>query len=76
MKQTTVPAEVVVSDALWHRAGAPADVEGEQWLLGGRAHEVVGVMPPTLAIVPVVDLWLPLRVAPNDNSLNYTLLAR
>lgn len=75
-EQPTAPAEVVISDALWNRAGAPADIVGQQWLLGGRAHEIVGVMPPTLAIVPVVDLWLPLRVAPNDNSLNYTLLAR
>lgn len=73
---TIAAAEVVISDALWKRAGSPADVVGQQWLLGGRAHEVVGVMPPTLAIVPAVEVWLPLQVTPNDNALNYALLAR
>jgi putative ABC transport system permease protein len=70
------PRVVIISDALWRRFGAPADVIGSPWLLGGEPHEVVGVMPPAFAAVPRADLWLPLRLSPVDNTINYALLAR
>src|SRR5262245_34740937 len=55
----------LVSDGLWRRrfAADPALV-GRTILLDGRAHTVVGIMPPAFRFPvqgPEAELWLPLR---------------
>lgn len=70
------PQVAIISEALWRRFGGAADVIGQQWLLGGQPHEIVGVMPASFATTPAADLWLPLRLAAIDNTNNYTVLAR
>ncbi|MEK9499583.1 ADOP family duplicated permease [Gaopeijia maritima] len=61
--EASAAAVVVVGDALWKRrfGGAP-DVVGRSVTLNGRAHVVVGVMPPGFAFPLSEELWVPLRV--------------
>jgi putative ABC transport system permease protein len=51
----------VISDRLWRsQFGARTDIVGESIQLGGRAVQVVGVMPPELAFPwEDVDVWRP-----------------
>jgi predicted permease len=44
--------------------------------LGGIAHTIVGVMPAAFRSIPAADVWTPLRLSPNDNSLNYSVIGR
>ena len=54
-------AVVVLSDALWReRFGTARDVLGADILLEGRAHTVIGVMPPTFRDPTGAAFWLPL----------------
>jgi predicted permease len=54
-------AVVVISHGLWHRRfGGATDVLGKSITLNGRAHEIVGVMPPELAVPDEAELWKPL----------------
>jgi predicted permease len=54
----------VISDGYWARrfARSPAAI-GHALLIGGRAFEIVGVMPPAFA-VPRIDVWLPAQTPP------------
>jgi putative ABC transport system permease protein len=71
------PDVAVISDALWRRAfGGRSDVLGEQVLLGGTPHQVIGVMPDAFHSTPAVDVWTPLRLSDRDNSVNYFVLGR
>ena len=75
--QPTGPRAVILSDHLSRRLfGGRKDVLGESLQLGGTAHTVVGVMPPSYWQTPAVDLWTPLRVPPTDNSWNYPVIGR
>jgi putative ABC transport system permease protein len=75
--QANGPAAVVLSDAIWRRYfdGGP-DVIGSVVQLGGNPYNVVGVMPDTFHSIPPADIWTPLRVSPQDNTLNYTVVGR
>ncbi|MDA8021052.1 MAG: ABC transporter permease [Thermoanaerobaculia bacterium] len=56
---------VVLSHGLWQsRNGADPSVVGSDVELDGRAHRVLGVMPPEFTFPPrlPVAVWLPLRV--------------
>jgi predicted permease len=54
---------VVVSHAFWRdRLGAEARALGRSVVLDGRAHVVVGVMPPAFRHPYDADVWLPSRV--------------
>ena len=67
---------VLISDGLWRQAfGAAPDIVGQQVDLGGRAHTVIGVMPPE-ARYPIgraVSAWVPLTgyIDPRDPSSAY-----
>jgi putative ABC transport system permease protein len=56
-------AVVVLSYGLWQRKfGGAADALGKTVVLNGRAHEIIGVMPPELALPRNAQLWKPLAV--------------
>ena len=68
---------VVVSHDIWERVFLRRpDAIGQVVTLGGTPHEVVGVMPRGFRSIPAADVWTPLRLASQDNSLNYVMLAR
>jgi predicted permease len=59
-------AVVLLSHGLWQRKfGGTADVIGKTMLLNGRAHEIIGVLPPELQVPDKAQLWKPL--APPEN---------
>ncbi|MFA5910581.1 MAG: ADOP family duplicated permease [Vicinamibacterales bacterium] len=71
------PNAVVVSHDIWRRAfGQRRDAVGLVVTLGGTPHEVIGVMPEGFQSIPPADVWTPLRLSNQDNSVNYVLLAR
>jgi putative ABC transport system permease protein len=62
-------AVIVLSHGLWQRKfGGSPDVLGRTIVLSGRAHEVIGVMPPQLQLPDKAELWKPL--APDENLRN------
>jgi len=68
---------VVVSHEIWERVFlSRSDTIGQVVTLGGTPHEVVGVMPRGFRSIPPADVWTPLRLANQDNSVNYVTLAR
>ncbi|MDP2321098.1 MAG: ADOP family duplicated permease [Acidobacteriota bacterium] len=68
---------VVVSHDVWERVFLRRpDAIGQVVTLGGTPHEVVGVMPQGFHSIPPADVWTPLRLASQDNSVNYAMLAR
>jgi predicted permease len=58
-------AVVVLSDDLWRRRfDARPTVIGDSIQLDGRAHTIVGVMPPTFAHpYPIAQLWTPVELS-------------
>lgn len=58
------PAVALVSHGLWQRhfGGDPA-VIGRELLLEGRAHSIVGVMPPGFDIPYSAEVWVPMQVS-------------
>ena len=73
------PLAAVLSDGLWRRQfnGDPAAV-GTSILLGESSYVVVGVMPPSFAAIPPVDLYVPLRPSTTGpgGGFNYGVTAR
>ncbi|MBW3534234.1 MAG: ABC transporter permease [Gemmatimonadetes bacterium] len=58
-------AVVVLGHSLWQSAfGADRGVLGTDVVLGGRAHRVVGVLPPGLSFLGDADLLVPLGASP------------
>jgi putative ABC transport system permease protein len=52
---------VVISHGLWQRRFAGAsDVAGRTVTLNGQPHEIIGVMPGTLAVPEKAEVWKPL----------------
>jgi putative ABC transport system permease protein len=75
--QANGPRAVVLGEPLWRRLfGARQDAIGEDVLLGGVRHTIVGIMPAGFRTMPAADVWTPLRLSPTDNSSNYTVLGR
>lgn len=64
---------VVLADGLWRtRFGADPGVVGRAVEIDGANVEVVGVMPPGFAFsLPETQLWLPMRLDPEDLRLGY-----
>jgi predicted permease len=62
------PHAVILSHALWRqRFGGDPGVLGRTIQIDGFAHEIVGVMPAGFAFpAPAVDVWIPMRVDPNN----------
>jgi putative ABC transport system permease protein len=58
-------AVVVISHDLWQRRfGGAGDILGRTISLGGRPHEVIGVMPATLRWPEKAEFWTPLAPSP------------
>ena len=57
-------AVVVVSDDLWRRRFDARSIVGDSIELDGRAHTIVGVMPPTFAHpYPNAQMWTPVELS-------------
>ena len=79
--QPRAPTVAVISERLWRtRFGATADVIGKKVVLGSELAEIIGVMPERFRFPSAaIDVWLPLRLDPNDpfpGGFNYTVFAR
>lgn len=71
------PDAVILSFDLWQRMlQGRSDAVGQVVSLGGTPHEVIGIMPEGFRSVPPADAFVPLRLSPVDNTLNYLLLIR
>lgn len=68
---------VVISEALWtSRLGGDAAVLGKAITVEGEPHTIIGVVPrdfrvPTGARLATGDLWLPLRLTPNQREQRF-----
>jgi predicted permease len=67
------PAVAVISHALWQeRFGGDAAVLGRTLKLNGRAHEVIGVLPPQADAYPGgIRLWVPMQGDPAQQGQSY-----
>ncbi len=64
--------QVVISDRLWRSALAGRPLERSALRVGGRAVEVVGVLPAGVRFpTPDVDLWMPLAPIGNELRRDY-----
>jgi predicted permease len=73
------PALTVLSDRIWRSAfGADPSVIGQQIMLKGEPHIVVGVMPPGFKSNSDADLWTPIRPSTTGEGggNNYGVVAR
>jgi putative ABC transport system permease protein len=60
---------VLISHGLWQRRfGGTQDVIGRTISLGGRQHEIIGVMPPTLRFPDKAEFWVPLAPDRDDRE--------
>ncbi|HXE60338.1 MAG TPA: ABC transporter permease [Gemmatimonadaceae bacterium] len=71
----------VLSDGLWRsHYGADPSVIGKKVLIYGKSTEIIGVMPASFRFPrTTTQLWLPLRLDPNDpqsGGFNYDAVAR
>lgn len=58
-------AVVIITDALWQTLfGRRPSAVGELLMLNGRAHTVVGVLPPMRDYLGPVDLYVPMQFPP------------
>jgi putative ABC transport system permease protein len=64
---------VVLGDGLWRRrfAGDPG-VIGREVTINGRAHVVIGVLPPKMRFPEASELWLPLAPGEAKDQRNWT----
>ncbi|HEY2376356.1 MAG TPA: ABC transporter permease [Gemmatimonadaceae bacterium] len=75
------PGVAVISERLWHgRFAGESNPVGKKLVVGGNLTEIIGVMPERFRFPNAgVDIWLPLRLDPNDQfagGFNYTAFAR
>jgi len=75
------PPVVVLGESLWRRRfGGARDVVGNTVLIDGQPHQVIGVMPSSMALPhDRVELWLPLALDPAHTlvaSSTYDVIAR
>ena len=63
-ERPTAAPVVLISDLLWrNRFGSRSDVLGETLTIDGRAHTIIGIMPPRFRWPEFAQLWLPLGPA-------------
>lgn len=61
--QPGAAAVVLLGDGLWRRRfAADPRIVGQSITLNGRAHTVIGVMPPRMRFPHEADLWVPLVI--------------
>jgi putative ABC transport system permease protein len=73
----------LISHRLWQRKfGGDANLIGQELILNGESHTVIGVMPPQFRFISLIvssaeeaDLWLPL-VVPGDKLENLGVIGR
>lgn len=71
------PRSVILSEAAWKSLfDADSSIIGRAIELGGAKHEIVGVMPADLKTFPDATLWVPLQLAPNNNSWSFRVIGR
>jgi putative ABC transport system permease protein len=70
------PDSVIISDSLRQTLFADGDGLGREVLLGGKAHTVVGVLPPDFQSIPAAEVLTPLRTTERDTGTNYRVLGR
>src|ERR1700747_1021898 len=75
------PDVAVISERLWHsRFAGDANPIGKKLVVGGKLTESIVVMPERFRFPNAgVDIWLPIRLDPNDpftGGFNYSAFAR
>ena len=75
------PRVVLVSEGMWRsRFGGDPGIVGRTIEVSGNSYEIVGVMPERFRFpMAATQLWLPIRLDPNDpypGGFNYTAVAR
>ena len=75
------PNVAVISERLWHsRFAGEGNPTGKKLVVGGQLTEIIGVMPVRFRFPNAnVDIWLPIRIDPNDQfagGFNYDAFAR
>ncbi len=67
----------MISESLWRRRfGADPSLVGRTIGLNGSERTVVGVLPPSIAVLSPGDVWVPLPNNPGrENRLNHVVLA-
>jgi putative ABC transport system permease protein len=74
---TTGDAVVVLSDEVWlERLEGDPEAVGRTVRVDGRAHMIVGVMPPGFAFPDAADVWLPLHAPPRGATTAAELVGR
>ncbi len=71
------PHVVVISSGLWRgRFGGDPAIIGKTIALGGDPYQVIGIVGPSFAPDPPVDLWLPLQADPSSRDQgNFMMVA-
>jgi predicted permease len=75
------PAVMMISEGLWRtRFGADPHIIGRTLDVGGRSHEIIGVMPKSFRFPSSdTEIWLPLALDPNasfQGGFNHDAIAR
>jgi putative ABC transport system permease protein len=73
-ERTGAPDVAIVGPALARRLGG--DALGRRVSLGGKPHEIVGVLPDGGPLIPRADLLIPFRLGVEADGTNYQVLAR
>jgi predicted permease len=71
------PLAVVLNEELWRRVfDSRRDVLGTIVELGGRPHEVVGVVPSRFRTIPAAQVWTPIQSDPQSNAGGIRIVGR
>ena len=67
------PKVIIIGDRLWRdRFGARADAIGQQLIVNGVPHTVIGVMPPGFAFPSAAGAWTTIQQDPLDSRGNHS----
>src|SRR5262245_24976579 len=71
------PRVAMISEGLWKRRfGGDRSVVGSTVTLNGNDTTIVGIAPPSLALLSAGDVWVPLVIDPGrEMRLNHVILA-
>ncbi len=67
------PNVVIISDRLWHdKFSGRADVIGQQTMIDGVPHTIIGVMPPDFEFPNTAEAWTLMQMDPTKSRGNHS----